>query len=745
MTKETNIDFPSTWRWPIDLTFYDKSSNLTVAEYEYMKTLVTYPRSRGQLWRSKTDIILKRLLVPLYDLLDHVGAINSIKRKNTIRTTVICLLIRAMYKNNTSYWGFSTKIWHELLGKDYYAYVKHHGVTANARQQLIAVAYLLCNFNELSELGRVSYYVLSTKIFNQQQIDSNVTLILDNLKMWGYTEKGNIVAVRVALTEVLLSQRSPILSDITLECLTELYNAAKAKITKRGLLLISYVLVHLTIIVRPLGGDELTRLKEDIKHRRAIQNVKPEWLDVCERWFATSTLQHSSRVSTLYRILQAGRWFSQHYPNLQDLSDWTREICAEYVAAVDRAKIGQWSTPVGNVASRCGQPFAASSKAGSLKSMRTFFSDCQEWGWIAKHFNPARTLATPKSVRSAIGPNPRVIDDAIWAKIVWAGLNLTDADLLKSNKMGGKDNWKYYPPAMIRALAIVWLFSGLRRDEIMRLRVGCIRWQTNNTEKSEQKICMLDVPVNKTGTAFTKPVDSIIGVLINAWEAMRPTQSHWLDTKTGEKVQLLFSHRSKRLGLVYINKTLIRLLCHKAGVPQNDARGPITSHRARATIASQLYNAKEPLTLFELQDWLGHRSPESTRHYTTISPTVLAKSYAKAGYFARNIRAVEVLIDKEVIEGNRAELEPWKHYDLGHGYCSYDFFEQCPHRMACARCDFYTPKESTKAQLLEGKANLLHLRQEIPLTDLEISAVEGDLSAYEELINKLSKIPSPGR
>jgi hypothetical protein len=26
------------------------------------------------------------------------------------------------------------------------------------------------------------------------------------------------------------------------------------------------------------------------------------------------------------------------------------------------------------------------------------------------------------------------------------------------------------------------------------------------------------------------------------------------------------------------------------------------------------------------------------------------------------------------------------------GYCSYTFFEQCPHRMACARCDFYTPK-----------------------------------------------------
>jgi hypothetical protein len=29
---------------------------------------------------------------------------------------------------------------------------------------------------------------------------------------------------------------------------------------------------------------------------------------------------------------------------------------------------------------------------------------------------------------------------------------------------------------------------------------------------------------------------------------------------------------------------------------------------------------------------------------------------------------------------------------LGHGFCTYTFFEQCPHRMACARCDFYPRK-----------------------------------------------------
>ena len=54
----------------------------------------------------------------------------------------------------------------------------------------------------------------------------------------------------------------------------------------------------------------------------------------------------------------------------------------------------------------------------------------------------------------------------------------------------------------------------------------------------------------------------------------------------------------------------------------------------------------------------------------------------------------------------RRRRRPWQFYDLGHGYCSYSFFEQCPHRMACARCDFYLPKHSGKAQLLEAKDNL---------------------------------------
>ncbi len=112
------------------------------------------------------------------------------------------------------------------------------------------------------------------------------------------------------------------------------------------------------------------------------------------------------------------------------------------------------------------------------------------------------------------------------------------------------------------------------------------------------------------------------------------------------------------------------------------------------------------MTLFELQAWLGHRSPQSTQHYTQITPTRLAQAYADAGYFGRNVRTVEVLIDREAVQNAAAASgTPWQYFDLGHGYCTYNFFEQCPHRMACARCDFYVPKTSTRPQaraLLDG-------------------------------------------
>jgi integrase len=69
-------------------------------------------------------------------------------------------------------------------------------------------------------------------------------------------------------------------------------------------------------------------------------------------------------------------------------------------------------------------------------------------------------------MQSLIGPDPRVIADDIWAKLLWAGLNIGEEDFARTAKLPS-----FYPLSMIRALALVWLFAGLRGNEIMRLRV----------------------------------------------------------------------------------------------------------------------------------------------------------------------------------------------------------------------------------------------------------------------------------
>ncbi len=63
--------------------------------------------------------------------------------------------------------------------------------------------------------------------------------------------------------------------------------------------------------------------------------------------------------------------------------------------------------------------------------------------------------------------------------------------------------------------------------------------------------------------------------------------------------------------------------------------------------------------------------------------------------------------------------------------------------MICAKCQFYVPKESSRAQLLEAKANLQRMMQEIPLREEERAAVEDGLVAVEKLCAKLIDIPTP--
>jgi hypothetical protein len=484
-------------------------------------------------------------------------------------------------------------------------------------------------------------------------------------------------------------------------------------------------------------------------------NLPAEWLAWLQRWHATSTSALITRDNKRVLIAKAGRWFAASYPSCDSPAQWTRDVAIAYVAAVDRMTVGEWGHEDSPMAKwRIGKPLTPGGKATILSAIRVFFLDCQGWDWLPVTFNPPRDLALPRNVAMMQGPDPRVIADDYWAKLMHAGLNLTKADMSvrpimrgcsKAHDADATESW--YPFELVRAMTLVWLFAGLRANEIQRLRVGCTRLQAPTHEKtsiapgSKKKVCLLHVPIGKTATAFYKPVEPLVGTAIQTWEKMRPTTVQEWDNKTGEVVDFLFVWRGKRISQGFINGTIIPMLCKKADIPKRDVRGLISSHRARATIASQLYNAREGMSLFELKEWLGHRSIISTLAYVKISPTKQAKAYNDAEYYSRNIRTLPALVNPDAFATGAVEEEPVFLYDLSHGFCTLTLFHECEHRMACARCGSYIPKESSRAQIIEAKQNLLRFQQSISLLPQEmVATIESDIAEFDKLLASLNKV-----
>ena len=734
---------PGPWRWPVDPGRYDTAPVLRAAERDAvielgpasLRRLARHdPAARG--WRQ-----VRRLLRPLDDASSALDApLTSHRRRAMLDATAVVLLRCA--EAGRSYWAWTNEEWAGVLGQDQDGFRKAAPDWADdaVRPYLAAHAFLLGGFTSFYRLGSFSRLTLAWRVFGRDRVDGEIGRIRSVLAGWGYRlGRDDDQLLPMVACQVLLLNRSPHLEDLGTE-LFERVRRERLLPASRG-----NTLHAMQRAVAELGFcDPPQRLTGT--HSTRADGGPPTWKAQVERWHGTSALSPRVRDSFRATLLKAGRWLEAEHPESADPVSWTRQTCAAWVAAVDRMNVGDYVQRTAGLTEQLGKPLEAATKAGHLAVLRTFFRDLQEWELVPRRFDPARALAVPRSIAALLGPDPRVIADDIWAKLMWAGLNLEAGDLPQAQA------GDFYPIELVRAVTLAWLFSGQRSDEIARLRTGCVRWQHDGTAitgDSDQilardAVCLLDVPAHKTGTAFTKPVDPVLGQALDAWQAVRPAQPKFTDRRTGERVDLLFAFRARKISTGYINNTVIPVLCRKAGVPDADVRGNITSHRARSTIASQLYNAKEPMTLFELQAWLGHRSPQSTQYYAKISPVTLTRAYDDAGYFSRNVRTIEVLVDRDAVaSGAAAAGEPWQHYDLGHGYCTYTFFEQCQHRMACAKCDFYAPKDSSKAQLLEAKQNLQRMRAVIPLTEDEQAAVDDGSSALDRLLDRLADTPTP--
>lgn len=731
---------PAGWRWPLDLAAYDRSPELSPAERlalgEWLPRWRITSRARP---RGAGPEVVERLRRPLVDALLALGCIRE------DRGTITYEFLAGVAERGVAFWGWSSGDWAEHLR----SLPRFTGQSRTpARIYYLGVAYLLGDFIDFERTrlragvgSGVFVRALACAVFGQPAVEAALARVAEALERIGYSQRfrDGIRYRGLAVCYALLLSRSPHLEDITPETMEGLQGRGRRACTlpRYALLLlpgISRALVELGILRRPLEP----RSPSD-PSLQTLGRADPEWAAWCARWRELTT---GARKQELYsQALQAGQWLGLYHPEITRPDQWTRPLCAGYVAAVLALKVGDWARVTSHVSeAKRGQALAPRTKNALLYVLRRMFRELRDWGLLTLRIDPARDLATPRAIRDLIGPDARVIDDALWLKLVWASLNLSAEDLERHGA-------SRYPLELVRAAAVVWTHAALRSDEIYRLRLGCIRPQTEaeiDPDTGEvlpaHSVCYLDVPPNKTSPGYTKPVAPAVAEAIAAWEAIRPHQPLTADRKSGEPVHRLFALRGRKLGAQYLNQYLIPLLCAKAGVPREDSRGRITSHRARASILNRL---KSGLSLYELQQYAGHKSPLSTVHYLArVEPTQLARAFLKADTTSRMI---EVLIDHEAVRsGAAAKGEPWMYYDLGPaGFCSNVFWSQCPHRLACAGCDFNVPKSSARAEALRAKAFLQRYKQEVPLTEAELEAIEGDAAKFDLLLRRLEDVPTP--
>ena len=150
---------------------------------------------------------------------------------------------------------------------------------------------------------------------------------------------------------------------------------------------------------------------------------------------------------------------------------------------------------------------------------------------------------------------------------------------------------------MDRAWFYLLWHCGLRLGEVLRLTLAD-----------------LDLSGGKLWVRVSKErKDRVVYLSATAQQALH----HHLETRSDQKAAQVFTHRHRPLSRDSLSRRLRRY--------GQQADVPVTAHRLRHTLASQLLNAGMPIT--SLQRYLGHEKIDTTLLYAQVSDPVLQQDY----------------------------------------------------------------------------------------------------------------------
>lgn len=752
------------WKMPIVPEHYDRRP-LTVEEKQALDFLKNSRTSVGPDPRSKeartARNTLGRLNQPMVDVfrLRHQGNSEEMLRD-------IQYLIRMeMFRRGTTFWQWEAEEWLDILCPTWERFSTRYGVRNSCiRITFLDCAYSLGGVTDLRSVGiGLQISAAAKAYFGVELVEHQSVQVMNALASKGYANaEHNIRVLHQCLSMLFVLNRSPYLEAIPEQLLAEV--ATEGRRMRHASQRIAIGLHQLQILQPP------TKKTRSVSHAFEQSSMAPEWYEWSVAWYEQVVdLTPHQRRQYVSRLLVVGRWLFQHAPEVRTPAQWTEDLALRFRVDVCSWTAGQYASAEGQrriPQGKVGHPLRPQGITRYLCALRRFFTDLIRRPHtvagtpeprILLDFSPKEVLTTPQHLRRALDATaPRDIDLRVWAKLTIAAATLAESDLPQGVP---------YPLSFYRALGLVWVTSARRSNEIARLRLDCLRedWdpamydedghpverfvtagekQRGAEDTKAEKIptiCYLHIPAGKNRGAFWIWLPDYVAEAIKIWKQERPpSQSKLLDQKDREEVEYLFCCRDMRVGWRFINSSLIPVLCARAGVDIEDAKGRITGHRGRSTRLTLL--RRNGVGLDDLAEYAGHANTRTIRRYANQDPLQLHQIIKDADDLSR---AMEGVVDLQAAAQGLPALRWFIGYDADGEpmYYGNQVYVTCPHRLDCKRCGMFIGGE--KARLLREGEQSLPVTSKVPMTPLETCVVEGDQEGAQACRAALQQIPAP--
>jgi len=652
------------WSMPVVPETYDRRP-LTAGERQALDFLSQSRTRGGHDPRSKEAHVARRTLDRLNQPIADVFRLRHPGRSEEVVRDIQHLMRLEMLRHGTTFWQWSEQEWLDILCPTWESFSSRYGVRNSCiRTAFLDCAYLLGGVTDLRSVGIGLQITGAAKTyFGAELLAHQSERVMNALARKGYANgEHNIRLLQQCLSMLFVLNRSPCLEAISEHLLAEVGTESRR---------MRHMCQRIAIGLRQLKILQLsTKKARTVSHSFERSGMAPEWYEWSVAWYEQVVdLTAHMRRQHLGHLLATGRWLSKLAPEVRTPEQWTEDLALHFRVDVCSWTVGKYASEEGRhriPQGKVGCPLRPQAIAGYLGTLRRFFTDLTRRPHtvagtrepkITLNFSPKEMLTTPKHIRRALDATaPRDIDLRALAKLAIAAATLAASDLPQG---------ALYPLSFYRALSLVWVTSARRPNEIARLRLDCVRedWdptmydedghpverlvaagrnrqETKDTgEEKVSPICYLHIPAGKNRGAFWIWLPGYVAEAIKVWKQERPpSQGKLLDQKDREEVEYLFCCRDMRVGWRFLNASLIPLLCAKAGVDIEDAKGRITGHRGRSTRLTLL--RRNGVGLDDLAEYAGHANTRTIRRYVNQDPLQLHQIIKDADDLSRVIEGV---------------------------------------------------------------------------------------------------------